>query len=326
MHSSLLVDRIFECTGATSVQSIEQVQSLWSGYGQIERYSLEYTNLAEQNIPSVIVKGICPPSSFNHPRGWNTDASAQRKLHSYRVEAQWYLNYAKTASKLCPMPTLYDQLCVNDDVFLIMEDLNTQYPDRYSSLTPNQCIACLHWLARFHASHLHHAGDHLWPIGTYWHLQTRQDEFKAMPDSDLKHAAASLDAQLNKCQHQTLVHGDAKLANICFDKSASNVAFVDFQYVGKGCGIRDVAYFVGSCLSAAECERHADALLQSYFDELSQHLDDSVSEALVAEWRRLYPIAWADFHRFLAGWMPEHQKINSYTHLMTDKALSLLHE
>ena len=145
-----------------------------------------------------------------------------------------------------------------------------------------------------------------------------------MADGELKVAAYELDEKLNNCQHKTLVHGDAKLANFCFSETNSDVAMVDFQYVGRGCGMRDVAYFLGSCLQVDECERHAHHLVDTYFDELRKYVPESIKAALEDEWRSLYATAWADFHRFLAGWMPEHQKINRYTMAMTQQALAEL--
>jgi thiamine kinase-like enzyme len=119
------------------------------------------------------------------------------------------------------------------------------------------------------------------------------------------------------------VHGDAKVANFCFGKN--DVAAVDFQYVGGGCGIKDVAYFLSSCLTDGECEAQAPQHLDTYFAFLRSHLGDDVDkDAVVNEWRGLYPAAWADFHRFLAGWAPSHWKIHRYTRQMSERALAEL--
>jgi hypothetical protein len=66
---------VLQAVGATSVSSFESVQSLWSGYGEIVRL-----NLSGASAPSVIVKWIDPSTEKNHPRGWNTNASHQRKF------------------------------------------------------------------------------------------------------------------------------------------------------------------------------------------------------------------------------------------------------
>ena len=119
------------------------------------------------------------------------------------------------------------------------------------------------------------------------------------------------------------MHGDAKVANFCF--AAEDVAAVDFQYVGGGCGVQDVAYFLSSCMDDAECEQHAARHLDTYFELLRARLPTRVDgDALEAEWRGLYPAAWADFHRFLVGWAPDHWKIHRYTRAMTRTALALL--
>ena len=138
--------------------------------------------------------------------------------------------------------------------------------------------------------------------------------------------AATIDQKLAQCEFQTLVHGDAKVANFCFSSDLSRVAAVDFQYVGGGCGMKDVAYFLGSCQSEDQCERDSDIYLDYYFDQLRGAIERqsiSVSFAqLETQWRPLYPLAWADFHRFLIGWCPGHHKLHRYTRQMTKQALA----
>jgi len=157
--------------------------------------------------------------------------------------------------------------------------------------------------------------DGLWATGTYWHLATRPDEFDALDDGPLKSSAAIIDRQLSASAFQTLVHGDAKLANFCFAPDGP-VAGVDFQYVGGGCGMKDVAYFIGSCLDESACERLEAQILNTYFECLQNELAER-NDALEREWRSLYRVAWADFHRFLKGWSPSHWKLNSYSERVT---------
>jgi aminoglycoside phosphotransferase (APT) family kinase protein len=112
-----------------------------------------------------------------------------------------------------------------------------------------------------------------------------------------------------------LVHGDAKLQNFCFAEAGDAVAAVDFQYVGGGVGVKDVAYCLTSCLSPRELQRDAPRHLNAYFRELQAAVDQRRTDqtpaalpdafdfdALEAEWRELYPVACADFYRFLLGW------------------------
>lgn len=154
----------------------------------------------------------------------------------------------------------------------------------------------LAWLAQFHARFL---GGPLpagvWPVGTYWHLDTRRDELANIADRALRDAASELAARLQGARFQTLLHGDAKDANFCFARGGA-VAAVDFQYTGGGAGIIDVAYLLHG--------RRDDNALDVYFDHLRcalarRSIDASTVEA---EWRALYPIARRDFERFLAGW------------------------
>lgn len=59
-----------EATGATALFEIEEIQSLWSGYGSIVCYGLEGCDRDR-----VVVKHVRLPTGAQHPRGWNSDLS-----------------------------------------------------------------------------------------------------------------------------------------------------------------------------------------------------------------------------------------------------------
>lgn len=307
---------ILERTGASALAGKVEIQELWSGYGKIIRVALQ-----DAAVPSVVVKLVQIPGKQNHPRGWNTEISHQRKLKSYQVETNWYRSFSeKSAARLPHCLAIGKQ---NGNVLIVLEDLDAAgYPLRKESLSWPEMKPCLAWLAQFHASYLGVEPEDLWEQGTYWHLATRPQELKALKDQKLKEAASLIDSKLKACSYKTLLHGDAKLANFCFSEKGA-VAAVDFQYVGGGCGMKDLAYFVGSCLSESYCERLEGQILDVYFEYLQMALPQK-NEALEAEWRSLYHLAWADFHRFLKGWSPGHWKINSYSERVTREAISKL--
>ena len=304
---------VLEATESASLHVSEQIQSLWSGYGEILRIGL-----TGGRRDSVVVKHVRPPGAADHPRGWNSDASHQRKVKSYQVETAWYRDWSSRCSTLCRVPEFLAHESRDGEILIVMEDLDASgFPASLDSVDWPQIDTCLRWLANFHATFMGEKPAALWPVGTYWHLDTRADELAALEDAPLKAAARPIDRKLNNARYQSFVHGDAKLANFCFSEDGTQVAAVDFQYVGGGCGIKDVAYFVGSCLDERSCQELEPRLLDCYFTHLSTALElhrPSVdTAAVIDEWRGLYHLAWTDFHRFLKGWSPGHWKINSYS-------------
>ena len=87
-----------------------------------------------------------------------------------------------------------------------------------------------------------------------------------------------------------------------------------------------MAYFIGSCFGEEDCERQAPTLLNLYFEELRAALAEGGAavdpDALEADWRALYPVAWTDFHRFLKGWSPGHWKIHNYSERLSKEVLA----
>lgn len=319
-------EAILRSLGASEMEERETIQSLWSGYGKISRYAVSGGEVA-----SVVVKEIRFPSEADHPRGWNTDFSHRRKLRSYEVEARWYAEFANRCSEECRVPRFFGAAREGEEMAICLEDLDAAgFVVRRRQVSESEFYACIDWLAHFHARFLGERLEGLWEQGTYWHLNTRPDELEALEDQELKEAAGAIDAKLKGCRFQTVVHGDAKLANFCFSADGKRVAAVDFQYVGGGCGMKDLTYFVGSCFGEEDCERVEEKVLERYFDSLRVGLElcgkNLDTAAIEAEWRELYPVAWTDFHRFLKGWSPGHWKLHDYSERVARSVVESIRE
>ena len=280
---------VASCAGAARVCGTERVQSLWGGYGELVRVRLEGASRA-----SVIAKWVRPPR-----RGrLSPSTSDLRKKRSYEVEAHFYAIHAE-ADADWPVPVLLGSAELGEGRVVVLEDLVERGFDRRIGRPREASLeACLRWLAAFHAHFYGRRPDGLWEVGTYWHLATRQDELGKMTDMRLREQAPSLDRALSGACHLTFVHGDAKADNFCFSPDGTNVAAVDFQYVGGGVGVKDVAYLLDG-LPAREEGRAVD----TYFDALRARMEPTVASSVEREWRALYPLAKQDFRRFLGGWM-----------------------
>lgn len=318
-------------TRAKSVELGEEIQSLWSGYGVIQRAVLRHAGSpsAEQRV---VIKHVDLSSARTNRRGWGGSQSHQRKVRSYQVECEFYRLYSQQCDQSCFVPRLVaaHEIDAGGGWVIVLEDLDDLGLDRRASGDDERDIrVCLNWLANFHATFMGSTASGLWQTGTYWHLETRPDELAAMEAGPLKRAATAIDQRLSAATYQTLVHGDAKVANFCFSsKTDERVAAVDFQYVGRGCGMKDVAYFISSCLDERQAAAQETGLLDQYFNELETAIKrrqiELDFESLELEWRRLYPFAWADFCRFLAGWSPNHWKLNEYSNRITQTVLAEL--
>jgi aminoglycoside phosphotransferase (APT) family kinase protein len=294
---------IAKASGAARVRRGDRIQSVWGGYGELFR-----VHLIDAAVPSAVVKSVKPPSRH---RSMTSDVSHARKCRSYDVEAAWYRTFAPRCDDTCRVPRLIDSRVSHDAWLFLLEDLDAAgfSKRRRRGPEPAALDRCLAWLAALHARFVGVAPSGLWKTGTYWHLATRPDELAALDEPALRQAAPILDRMLRQAAFQTIVHGDAKLANFCFAADGRAVAAVDFQYAGGGCGMKDVAYFLSSCSDDGfdpQVRRHLDRYFELLRAALALRSDVVDADALEAEWRALYPIACADFYRFFAGWAKEH--------------------
>lgn len=290
-----------------SINHVKVLGNLWSNCGQIVGCELD--------SKVCVVKAINVPSHINHPRITQSDFALNRKRQSYLVEYNWYRDYSQHLPHQAEAIICIDTIKKQQQFALVFADFkNTGF--RQAKSHDEDINAIIKWLANFHAFNLNKQPGNLWHTGSYWHLDTRPDEWQKISDDKLKAHASAFDKKLKQSQYQTLIHGDAKLANFAFNKTTKKVRGYDFQYVGKGVGIIDLMYFLGSCLDEQQLCDKADVFLNNYFTHLESALNefnhDINRDALISDWQALWPIAWADFYRFLAGWNPTHKKINAY--------------
>jgi len=301
--------------------TVEVIQSLWGGYGELVRLRFQDT--------SIIIKHVKLPVTTEHPYGWNTNISHQRKIHSYEVEVSWYQEFSQIIDERCRVPQGLKCFQSKDEWLIVMEDLTTVgFVSIVNHANKNHLSSCLYWLANFHARYMNTQSKKIWETGTYWHLDTRPDELDALVDGRLKSFARRIDGELKDAKYQTIVHGDAKLANFCFNEEGTICAAVDFQYVGHGCAMKDVALFISSAVKPEDCTKLESWALDTYFTALKvalAHYQPKIDYVDVErELRPMFCVAWADFQRFVKGWKPNHYKINPYTEELTNRALTYL--
>jgi hypothetical protein len=285
-----VLERVAALCGARRARRLERVQSLWSGYGEIVRVALEGGVAA-----TAIVKHVQPPA------GKRDTISDARKRRSYDVEARFYRDFAPRCDDTCRVAHLYGSHVEPGEWLFVLEDLDAAgFVDRHDDAPAGAVDACLAWLASFHARFLGERPDGLWPVGTYWHLGTRRDELTAIRDHHLRSNAEMFELQLAKARFQTILHGDPKEANFCFARDG-RVAAVDFQYTGRGCAMRDVAYLLHG---RGDTRERLDVYFAQLRTGLALRVEPVDIAAVEAEWRSLYDTARHDFERFLAGWRP----------------------
>ncbi|HSC86828.1 MAG TPA: aminoglycoside phosphotransferase family protein [Polyangiaceae bacterium] len=298
-------------TSATSITAERTIQALWGGYGRLVRFEL-----AGGSHASLVVKIVRPPAV---PHARDEAVGHARKLRSYEVEEAFYSRFSASCPAECRVPRAVGARHHEGARWLALEDLGAV------GARGAQAELVLGWLAWFHARFLGAAPSGLWARGSYWHLGTRRAELLRTRDPRIVRAAPDWDRRLASVRHGTWIHGDAKLDNFCLAPDG-RIAAVDFQYVGPGPGVVDVAYFLSSALSDSACATEAPRLLDAYFGRLRGALTQlgrpELANPVEAEWRELYPVAWADLFRFYSGWAPSLAESETYARAFAERLLA----
>lgn len=276
------------------VPKVERLCGLWAGMGSILLVD-----------GRVVVKRVTFPKSDS--RG------DVRKIESYRHEAAFY---ARHAPKLLAPPhslELPRPLLVQADdkgLSLCMSRLDGTPPA--GDLSDAEAHAAARWLATLHAAYwgiTEEKLDGLQLQGTYWYLDTRPDELDSMPrrgwEARLRLAARAIDLRLKHDALQTVVHGDAKDANMLFSRAPGGevrAQLCDFQYCGRAPPSKDLAYFF-ACACGVTGRPAEATLLEAYHATLATALREKGVQPPPLEWLcASVDVAYADLARFMSGW------------------------
>lgn len=206
------------------------------------------------------------------------------------------------------------------------------YPFSASYSAPHAQVV-LKWLANFHATYWGiepaavvapplevanpNEAEGVWAQGGYWYLDTRREEMESLRSEadDYPYLLPFCEYAAGKLRSRpggvgvTLMHGDCKAANIVFDSRGAGggkvrCALYDFQYVGLGLGVQDLAYFFGTSVDQRQLQGEEE-LLRVYYDELMAALGRRGVEETRYTWEVMieqWEWALVDWMRFLAGW------------------------
>ncbi|KAI1078119.1 hypothetical protein F5B20DRAFT_549396 [Whalleya microplaca] len=177
-----------------------------------------------------------------------------------------------------------------------------------------------------------HTGTKLWLNGGYTYLATRRKEYAALAaDSNSEWSAvlckptttgglsiAEMAANFltpRGREHETLIHGDVKSENLFTTKSGSAVAFYDFQYVGLGLAVCDLAklftcsvpldLLADAVPDKLQMQKGERILLEYYRSKLMDASKQPNGIAVVYGWDdfvRHWETALVDWLRFQASW------------------------
>ena len=270
--------------GEAVVSRVEQTRIGTGQAGQNVAFSLTYDSPAP-DAPSTVV------GKFPSPEPQSVRAAMMFRL--YEREVRFYQEIAETVDIRVPACYLADIDLETGAFVLLLEDLRP-------AVQGNQLVGCsldeamlaMEELARLHAPRW----DDPTLASIEWLGQPDDDQALAMIDgayrglwpafaaqygpsltADALALGEAFGASMSEWRSSfagpcCVIHGDYRLDNMMFgtEEGGYPLATVDWQTVGHGRGIGDVAYFIGNGLPVPDRRKHEMDLLKRYHDELSR--------------------------------------------------------
>ena len=254
-------------------------------YGQLVRLTLQY-DPPETSGPRTLIAKFSSDNSEMRERP-NTKAS-------YKREVQFYQEIA--VGSPIPVPTCYYGRVDMKSGWhvLLLEDLApARSGSRLDGCSRAEAETAIANIARFHA--------HWWEDPRLDNLDWLADAPGAPSDAQLaerheewwptflREVKSRLPDAVMEIGHllgeqrgriarhlftgrpRTLIHSDYHLDNLLFGADAASLFVVDWQFVKRGRGIWDVAYFLSQNLAAADRQAIETDLLRDYLAILNDH-------------------------------------------------------
>ncbi|MFC1921179.1 phosphotransferase [Chloroflexota bacterium] len=285
-------------TGAVSEFECSPLETGKGFYGQIVRLKLAY-NPPDLDAPQTMIAKFSSGNPDMRQRP-NTRAS-------YKREVRFYQELAK--ENILPVPTCYYADVDNESGWhiLLLEDLSPACSgSRTRGCSGTEARIAVHHIGRFHAYWWENKrlDDYMWLAGTeipgddeLAHFREQllpaflQKLGKPLPDEMMDIGELLGEYKGRIAQHlfskrpQTLIHADYHLDNLMFGETGERAFFVvDWQFVKRGRGIWDVAYFLSQNLLSEDRQAVEMNLLSDYLKILENYgvhnysLDDAMND------------------------------------------------
>ena len=209
---------------------------------------------------------------------------------AYEKEVRFYRELASTVGIRTPRCWFADIAPEDGDFVMLMEDLAPAVQgDQLAGCSVDEAALALEEASRLHAPRWGDPG--LEQLGFLTAPSTQSGQllqavYKTLWPGFAERYATSLSREALDLSQRlgdrladwvlsgraplTLVHGDYRIDNMLFGSEAGGypLAVVDWQTLGLGAGVADVAYFLGASLLPEERRSHEKALVREYHAHL----------------------------------------------------------
>ncbi len=278
--------------------TVGDVESESVGTGQVarcERFFITF-EISDARAPRTLVGKFPSPNPLSRSTG---------RSGAYPREVSVYGHVLPTVRIRTPHVYWVDLDEASGDFVLLMEDMApARQGDQLRGCSATVAEAAVEEAARLHAPRW---GDPTLPrldfLARPADTATRVERYHGFWEGFLKRYASRLNEEILEVGRglalrygtysrpypgpRCVTHGDFRLDNMLIDETDGvRLAVVDWQTAGIGCGMQDVAYFLGAGLLPDERRRDEEALVRRYHAAL---VDAGVGDYSFDQ-------AWRDYH------------------------------